>query len=99
MSLIMTALFYSHSLAFHATARKCFLDVILRMFTRRLFATLDPALRRVHLPSGREAILSDTVGFISDLPHQLVNAFKVSLLAGAHNDHAGWTHIAFVHYA
>ena len=45
----------------------------------RLFATLDPALRRVHLPSGREAILSDTVGFISDLPHQLVNAFKVSV--------------------
>ena len=44
----------------------------------RLFATLDPALRRVHLPSGREAILSDTVGFISDLPHQLVNAFKVT---------------------
>ena len=43
----------------------------------RLFATLDPALRRVHLPSGREAILSDTVGFISDLPHQLVNAFRV----------------------
>ncbi len=45
----------------------------------RLFATLDPTLRRVHLPSGREAILSDTVGFISDLPHQLVNAFKVGL--------------------
>lgn len=45
----------------------------------RLFATLDPALRRVHLPSGREAILSDTVGFISDLPHQLVNAFKVGV--------------------
>ncbi|KAL3161798.1 hypothetical protein ABBQ38_008890 [Trebouxia sp. C0009 RCD-2024] len=45
----------------------------------RLFATLDPALRRVHLPSGREAILSDTVGFISDLPHQLVNAFKATL--------------------
>ena len=32
----------------------------------------------MHLPSGREAILSDTVGFISDLPHQLVNAFKVT---------------------
>ena len=47
----------------------------------RLFATLDPTLRRVHLPSGQEAILSDTVGFISDLPHQLVNAFKVGLLS------------------
>jgi len=46
---------------------------------RRLFATLDPTLRRVLLPSGREAILSDTVGFISDLPHQLVDAFRVSL--------------------
>lgn len=50
------------------------------VYACRLFATLDPALRRVHLPSGREAILSDTVGFISDLPHQLVNAFKVRKL-------------------
>lgn len=54
------------------------------MHACRLFATLDPALRRVHLPSGREAILSDTVGFISDLPHQLVNAFKVSSLVCIH---------------
>ncbi|GAB4821475.1 hypothetical protein N2152v2_008521 [Parachlorella kessleri] len=45
----------------------------------RLFATLDPTLRRVLLPSGKEAILSDTVGFISDLPHQLMDAFRATL--------------------
>ena len=44
-----------------------------------LFATLDPTLRRFTLPSGRTAILSDTVGFISDLPHQLVAAFRATL--------------------
>jgi len=44
-----------------------------------LFATLDPTLRRLALPSGRSAILSDTVGFISDLPHQLVAAFRATL--------------------
>jgi len=44
-----------------------------------LFATLDPTLRRLTLPSGHPAILSDTVGFISDLPHQLVAAFRATL--------------------
>ena len=44
-----------------------------------LFATLDPTLRRLALPSGRTAILSDTVGFISELPHQLVAAFRATL--------------------
>ena len=44
-----------------------------------LFATLDPTMRRIALPSGRRAILSDTVGFISDLPHQLVAAFRATL--------------------
>ncbi|WP_374382786.1 GTPase HflX [Dongia sp.] len=44
-----------------------------------LFATLDPTMRRVHLPSGREIILSDTVGFISDLPTELVAAFRATL--------------------
>ncbi len=44
-----------------------------------LFATLDPAMRRITLPSGRTAILSDTVGFISDLPMQLVAAFRATL--------------------
>jgi len=44
-----------------------------------LFATLDPTMRAVSLPSGREIILSDTVGFISDLPTQLVAAFRATL--------------------
>ncbi len=44
-----------------------------------LFATLDPTMRQVRLPSGREIILSDTVGFISDLPTQLVAAFRATL--------------------
>ncbi len=44
-----------------------------------LFATLDPTMRSVELPSGREIILSDTVGFISDLPTELVAAFRATL--------------------
>jgi GTP-binding protein HflX len=44
-----------------------------------LFATLDPTMRAVNLPDGTEVILSDTVGFISDLPTQLVAAFRATL--------------------
>jgi GTPase len=44
-----------------------------------LFATLDPTMRSLSRPSGREIILSDTVGFISDLPTQLVAAFRATL--------------------
>lgn len=44
-----------------------------------LFATLDPTLRRMKLPAGRTVILSDTVGFISDLPTHLVAAFRATL--------------------
>ncbi|MDP4031650.1 MAG: GTPase HflX [Pseudorhodobacter sp.] len=44
-----------------------------------LFATLDPTMRGVVLPSGRKVILSDTVGFISDLPTELVAAFRATL--------------------
>jgi GTP-binding protein HflX len=44
-----------------------------------LFATLDPTMRAIVLPSGRHAILSDTVGFISDLPTDLVAAFRATL--------------------
>ncbi|KEP71477.1 GTPase HflX [Thioclava dalianensis] len=44
-----------------------------------LFATLDPTMRGLTLPSGRKVILSDTVGFISDLPHELVAAFRATL--------------------
>lgn len=44
-----------------------------------LFATLDPTMRAVRLPTGKDVILSDTVGFISDLPTQLVAAFRATL--------------------
>lgn len=44
-----------------------------------LFATLDPTLRRIRLPHGEMVILSDTVGFISNLPHHLVAAFRATL--------------------
>jgi GTP-binding protein HflX len=44
-----------------------------------LFATLDPTLRAITLPHGAKAILSDTVGFISDLPTMLVAAFRATL--------------------
>jgi GTP-binding protein HflX len=44
-----------------------------------LFATLDPTMRALRLPGGRDVILSDTVGFISDLPTDLVAAFRATL--------------------
>ena len=45
----------------------------------RMFATLDPTLRHLQLPSKREIVLSDTVGFIRNLPHTLVSAFRATL--------------------
>jgi len=45
----------------------------------KFFVTLDPTLRKVILPGGRAVLLSDTVGFIKKLPHQLVAAFKATL--------------------
>jgi len=45
----------------------------------QLFSTLDATIRRVTMPSGRDALLSDTVGFVRDLPHQLVEAFRSTL--------------------
>ena len=51
-------------------------DVVAR---DQLFATLDPTMRAVDLPSGQRIILSDTVGFISDLPTELVAAFRATL--------------------
>ncbi len=44
-----------------------------------LFATLDPTLRQIRLPHGAKALLSDTVGFISDLPTMLISAFRATL--------------------
>ncbi len=45
----------------------------------QLFSTLDPITRRIVLPAGRQAVITDTVGFINHLPHQLVEAFKSTL--------------------
>ncbi len=51
-----------------------------------LFATLDPLMRKIKLNSGREVIFSDTVGFVSDLPHELVKAFHATLEEVVHAD-------------
>ena len=45
----------------------------------KLFATLDPTTRRLHLPTNQNVLLTDTVGFIRKLPHGLVEAFKATL--------------------
>jgi GTP-binding protein HflX len=45
----------------------------------QLFATLDPTVRRLDLPEGQHVVLADTVGFIRDLPHELIAAFKSTL--------------------
>ncbi len=45
----------------------------------KLFATLDPTLRRLELPDGRAVIIADTVGFVRDLPHELIAAFRSTL--------------------
>ena len=49
------------------------------LVANQLFATLDPTVRRVELPSGRAATISDTVGFVGKLPHELVEAFRSTL--------------------
>lgn len=51
-----------------------------------LFATLDPTMRTIKLPSGQQVILSDTVGFISDLPTTLIAAFRATLEEVIHAD-------------
>jgi GTP-binding protein HflX len=51
-----------------------------------LFVTLDPLVRRVRLPDARQMLVSDTVGFIDRLPHQLVAAFQATLEEVAHAD-------------
>jgi len=52
----------------------------------RLFATLDPTTRRLDLPGGEPVLISDTVGFIRKLPHDLVEAFKSTLSVAADAD-------------
>ncbi len=56
----------------HITKSKVFVEDL-------LFATLDPTMRRIKLPQNQDAILADTVGFISDLPTHLVEAFRSTL--------------------
>jgi GTP-binding protein HflX len=48
-------------------------------FADQLFATLDPTMRTLKLPCGQKTILSDTVGFVSELPHGLISAFSATL--------------------
>ncbi len=52
----------------------------------RLFATLDPTTRKFQLPGGEQILLTDTVGFVKKLPHQLVEAFKSTLEVSASAD-------------
>lgn len=52
----------------------------------KLFATLDPVTRRVTLPSGKEVLFTDTVGFIEKLPHDLISAFRSTLEEAARAD-------------
>lgn len=52
----------------------------------RLFATLDPTTRRLQLPGGEQILITDTVGFVKKLPHQLVEAFKSTLEVAASAD-------------
>ncbi|MEO9136691.1 MAG: GTPase HflX [Casimicrobiaceae bacterium] len=52
----------------------------------QLFATLDTTLRRLHIPGAQNLVLSDTVGFIRDLPHDLVAAFRATLAEAADAD-------------
>ena len=52
----------------------------------QLFATLDPTVRRSSTPDGREFTLADTVGFVRNLPHQLVEAFRSTLEEVGHSD-------------
>ena len=52
----------------------------------QLFATLDPTVRRIHVPGLNDVVLGDTVGFVSLLPHALVEAFKATLEEVVHAD-------------
>jgi len=52
----------------------------------RLFSTVDATVRRLELPSGRTALLSDTVGFVRHLPHELVEAFRSTLEEAVETD-------------
>lgn len=51
-----------------------------------LFATLDTSIRQLTFPDNKQLLLSDTVGFVSDLPHNLINAFRSTLAEAANAD-------------
>lgn len=71
------------------TGKSCLLNTLTKskvMSQDLLFATLDPTTRKVHLPDGRPALLTDTVGFIRKLPHHLIDAFKATLEESANAD-------------
>ena len=66
----------------------------------KLFATLDPTTRRVHMPAGGEMLFTDTVGFIQKLPHSLVTSFRATLEETTYADVILHVHDASsVHYA
>ncbi len=56
------------------------------MVRDKLFATLDPTVRRFRMPSGQETLFVDTVGFLNELPHHLIEAFKATLEEVANAD-------------
>jgi GTP-binding protein HflX len=56
------------------------------MVRDKLFATLDPTTRRMKMPDGKEVLLIDTVGFLNELPHHLIEAFKATLEEAAQAD-------------
>lgn len=71
------------------TGKSCLLNTLTKskvMSQDLLFATLDPTTRKVHLPDGRPALVTDTVGFIRKLPHHLIDAFKATLEESANAD-------------
>ena len=63
--------------------RLCSADVLVE---NRLFSTLDPRTRQLHLPGGERVLLTDTVGFVRKLPHQVVEAFRSTLEVVAESD-------------
>ena len=75
---LLTAAFVGYTNAGKSSLLNALTDAALPV-ADKFFATLDPTLRKVRVPGGRDILLSDTVGFIRKLPHQLVEAFKATL--------------------
>jgi len=75
---LLTAAFVGYTNAGKSSLLNALTDAALPV-ADKFFATLDPTLRKVRVPGGRNILLSDTVGFIRKLPHQLVAAFKATL--------------------